>query len=301
MSGFNSKTIIVHLAFVFALHSCFAQEGSMPYSQHIKGLEIGVSTGYSWLNLETGRALQFDTNDLTQNQITVNKQASGINQKFDPSKAQIGLFANWNFSNRLSIGVQWNFLQQIEYRESAFITQSYFDSRGEISVNNSGRYAFGSTTDINVLWLSFKWSPITFNLSKNQLSIYFKAAAGSSFYSLSNRIPDAFFSLDFMSPTAFGNFRLGPGEIVNQNFNQQAWAWQVGGGFSLRSTVIPGIRLGLFYSRLGSFIQQDVSPAELFVLTAVNSQASDQFINISSSEQARSLSSLTLAIEIFAW
>ncbi len=273
----------------------------MPYDQRIKGLEIGISTGYSWLNLESGRALLFDTNDLTQNEITVNEQASGINQEFDQSKAQIGLFANWNFSKRLSIGVQWDLLQQIEYRENAFITQSYLDSRGEISVNNSGRYAFGSTTDINVLWLSFKWSPIAFNLGKNHLSIYLKAAAGSSFYSLSNRIPDAFLSLDFMSPAAVGNFRLGPGEIVNQDFNQQAWAWQVGGGFSLRSTVIPGIRLGLFYSGLGSFIQQDVSPAELFVLTAVNSQANDQFINISSSQQARSLRSLSLAIEIFAW
>ncbi|MDC7998298.1 hypothetical protein [Gilvibacter sediminis] len=301
MSVYNSRWILINLAAVLAVQFCQAQEYSTHYEKRIKGLEIGINTGYCWLKLEPGQALRLTTNDLTQNEITVNEQAAGFNQEFDGSAAQIGLFANWNFSKQFSLGIQWDYLQQIEYRESAFITQSYFDSRGQLSVHSSGRYAFGSTADINVLWLGFKWSPVTFDIRNNRLSLFLKAGGGSSFFKLVNRIPDAFLSLDFVSPAANGNFRLGPGEIVKQEFNQQAWAWQLGGGLSLRSKHIPGISLGFYYTNLGSFIQQDVSPAELFVLDAVNSQAEDQFINISSSQQPRSLKSLSLALQIFVW
>ncbi|ARV13270.1 hypothetical protein BTO09_13385 [Gilvibacter sp. SZ-19] len=279
-----------------------AQINEQVDNSYQRRLEIGLSSGYYWLQLGDGSALNLNTNALNPTGITLQQEALGGNQKFDQTTAGIGLFANYIIVKDLSIGLEWTLLQDLDYHESAFLTQAYFVNQGQLKVKNSGRYSFSSNIDLHRVLLNFQWSALSIlNRKQIQLAMVVNVGAGPSFYFLNNSIKDAFLSLDVVSPNATGSFRLGPGTIKQETFIEQSWSWRVGGGFTLKTKFLPGIHLGAYYDDFGSFVQQPAADATLFTLSSVNTGSPEQVISIDSADSSRKLSAFSFLIKIFAW
>ena len=298
-----NQTLGIFLVFLMGIQAIsIAQEEQTEENPLKRQLEIGISSEYYWLNLGQGSALRLKSSAFNLTDISLQQETSGGKQHFEHASAGIGIFANYGLNKDLSIGLEWTLLQHLDYHESAFLTQTYFVAQGQLQVNNSGRYSFGSNVDINRVLLNFQWSPLSIVNKKDlRLKMVIKAGAGPSFYILNNSIRDAFLSLDVVSPNATGTFRLGPGTIKRETFNEQSWSWRIGGGFTLKTNFLPGIHLGAYYDHFGSFVQQPTADPGLFTLTSVNTGSPEQVIAIDSAERSRKLSAFSILIKIFAW
>ncbi len=267
-------------------------------------LAVNVEYGLSYPTIEGGQSftiLSFPSNP----QDEVFSLQSRSFADYISNLGYLGLELQYPLNPKLSLGIGLQYRDSYNYSSVMSFAEEKHVLSNNLLIATTGLFSHYSKISTTSLFALSKFELFQFDMNyRSQVSFQISAGAGLSFMTLRSQLNNVFLTMQVTNSNNNNNSQnniLGPGNIAPETNRNLPFAWHIGAGFLFKFENFTNIEIGYKIIHIGHFIIMERSPnmKDLFILRSTNTNAQDQNLILSTTNQKRRMFSNDFYIKFY--